>query len=291
MPSRTAKKSTGVRCHPTKERPKLLLVISDIHCGSDTALAPPVVKLRAGNHVTPGENLHQRWLWHEYQRCLDRFFEYAKGDPFCAVFNGDICEGVHHGTTELIELEKERHLGIAVEATRQIWEKATRSYVVEGTQCHTGHLEHLFAEMIGAEKPADSPDGHYAPHKWLFEMHGCLVDATHHMPATSRAYLEAGAMSITRGNALLNAVRAGHRPAQVYLRGHRHVPGIYSDHHSLFGVTGAWQFLTRHGRKVVPDSVPCPTILILDWRNVGHGELPAILPLKAIPPQQHIPQA
>jgi hypothetical protein len=271
------------------KRPKLLLAISDLHCGSDVALAPPLVKLRAGNHVTAGENYAQIWLWQEFNRCLDTFFEYAAGDPFAAVFNADICEGIHHGTTEVIEIERERHLGIAIEATRRIWERADKSYVTEGTFCHTGNLEHLFAEKIGAEKPPGSPDDHWAPHKWLFEIHGCLVDATHHMPVTSRAYLEAGAMSITRGNALLNAVRAGHRPAQVYLRGHRHVPGIYSDHQSLFAVTGAWQFLTRHGRKVVPDSVPCPTIMVLDWRHVAPGELPIIFPLKAVPPQQSIP--
>ena len=40
-----------------------------------------------------------------------------------------------------------------------------------------------------------------AREKWLFRIHGCLIDATHHIGVTSRAYLEATAMSIAMGNA------------------------------------------------------------------------------------------
>ena len=123
------------------------------------------------------------------------------------------------------------------------------------------------ARLIGAQDDV-------AREKWLINIHGCAIDATHHIGATSRAYLEASALSITLGNARLNSVRAGHPVAQVYLRGHRHCGGVFSDGSGLIGVTGGWQFLTRHGHKVVPDSVPRPSILILDWRGKPQGALP-----------------
>jgi hypothetical protein len=121
-------------------------------------------------------------------------------------------------------------------------------------------------------------------------MHGCLVEAKHHMPVTGRAYLEASAMSIAMGNRRLNCLRAGHRVPQVFLRGHRHCGGSYSDGVGLFAVTGAWQLLTRHGHKVVPDSLPSPTVLILDWRGKAHGELPQVHEIKFQLPQPEIPE-
>jgi hypothetical protein len=56
----------------------------------------------------------------------------------------------------------------------------------------------------------------------------------------------------------------------------------------MIGVTGAWQFLTRFGKKVVPDSVPRPSVLILDWRNTKYGDLPAIKELVYAPEQEEI---
>ena len=125
-------------------------------------------------------------------------------------------------------------------------------------------MEDVLADLLKAEKRK-------ALEKWLVEINGCLIDATHHMPTTTRAYLEAGAMSIVLGNARVNAIRAGHQPAQIYLRGHRHCGGVFSDGAGMLAVTGAFQMLTRFGYKVVPDSIPRPSIIVLDWRGKRPG--------------------
>jgi hypothetical protein len=111
------------------------------------------------------------------------------------------------------------------------------------------------------------------------------------MTTTSRAYLEASAMSILMGNARNNSIRSGHRVADIYLRGHRHCGGFYTDNAGMFGVTGGWQFLTRHGHKVVTDSIPRPSILILDFRGKKPGELPIHQSITFNPPQDEIHQA
>jgi hypothetical protein len=156
---------------------------------------------------------------------------------------------------------------MAAEALKPLTSKAAATFVVKGTECHTHDVESYLARLIGARDEV-------AREKWLINIHGCAIDATHHIGATSRAYLEASALSITLGNARLNSVRAGHPVAQVYLRGHRHCGGVYSDGSGMIGVTGGWQFLTRHGHKVVPDSIPRPSLLILDWRGKPQGALP-----------------
>jgi hypothetical protein len=44
----------------------------------------------------------------------------------------------------------------------------------------------------------------------------------------------------------------------------------------MLAVTGGWQFLTRHGKKVVPDAIPRPSIIVLDWRGLEEGTLPHV---------------
>ena len=228
---------------------------------------PPDSENLAGNTIGFGSNKHQEWLWECWQDALGKVAAIAKCDPYAVVVNGDATEGIHHRSPEVVASLIENHCTMAAEALKPLTSKAAATFVVRGTECHTHNVETYLAKLIGAKDEV-------ARDKWLINVHGCAVDATHHIGATSRAYLEASALSITLGNARLNSVRAGHPVAQVYLRGHRHCGGVYSDGSGLIGVTGGWQFLTRHGHKVVPDSIPRPSMLVLDWRGKPQGELP-----------------
>ena len=46
--------------------PKILLVISDIHYGSEVGLMPPDSKIRSKNTIGFGKNIHQKWLWEKW---------------------------------------------------------------------------------------------------------------------------------------------------------------------------------------------------------------------------------
>ncbi len=260
---------------------KLLCVVSDLHCGSDVALCPPEIKSEKGNVTSFGDNRHHAWLWDNWRNGADRVRTIAGKDPIALLINGDAIEGVHHrNNKDLVAQDMERHIAMTRECLKQ-YDFCRERYVVAGTECHTQGLESLLAKEIKA-KTAKAKD------KWLIEMHGCLVDAAHHMGTTSRAYLEASLMSIHMGNARVNYERSGHRVPKVFLRGHRHCGGHYCDGSGLFAVTGAWQFLTRHGFKVVTDSIPRPNVLVLDWRNKERGELPSVHESFFTPPQDEI---
>jgi hypothetical protein len=250
------------------KKPSILVVCSDLHCGSSVGLMPPDSENLAGNTIGFGKNKHQEWLWECWQNALGQVADHAAGDPYAVLVNGDATEGIHHRSPEVVASLIENHCTMAAEALRPLTSKAAATFITKGTECHTHNIETYLAKLIGAQDEV-------AREKWLINIHGCAVDATHHIGATSRAYLEASALSITLGNARLNSVRAGHPVAQVYLRAHRHCGGVYSDGSGLIGVTGGWQFLTRHGHKVVPDSIPRPSILILDWRGKPQGALPS----------------
>jgi hypothetical protein len=255
------------RIKKAADQTSILVVCSDLHCGSSVGLMPPDSENLAGNTINFGKNHHQAWLWECWQDALAQVAAIAGRDAYAVLVNGDATEGIHHRSPEVVASLIENHCAMAAEALKPLTSKAAATFVTKGTECHTHDVETYLARLIGAQDDV-------AREKWLINIHGCAIDATHHIGATSRAYLEASALSITLGNARLNSVRAGHPVAQVYLRGHRHCGGVFSDGSGLIGVTGGWQFLTRHGHKVVPDSVPRPSILILDWRGKPQGALP-----------------
>jgi hypothetical protein len=133
-------------------------------------------------------------------------------------------------------------------------ERARAVYVVVGTECHVGSHEHALGCELGAVRHPDT--GSYAAHRWDIDVNGTLCTFAHHMPTTSRKYLEGGAMSIVLGNMQLNRARLGQAVPRVASYAHRHVPGFYTDGFAACVVSPCWQIKTSHGEKVATDSVP-----------------------------------
>jgi hypothetical protein len=250
-----------------KKKPVGAVVISDLHVGGTTALWPPEGKLESGNIVGFGTNTHQKWLWDVWQDTIKTAKTHFGGDPWVLILNGDLTEGAHHHNKEVCATIEADHMEAAVECLRPLHQLATKTYVVRGTECHTKDFEKVIATKLKAEFCGD---------RALIEVHGTLLDVAHHMPTSARAYLEAGALSILMGNARLNYARVGHRIPKVFLRAHRHTGGAYTDGTSAIAVTGAFQLLTRWGKKVVGESICRPAFAILDWRNRPENSVPAI---------------
>lgn len=265
----------------TNQRAEVGIVLSDIHCGSIFGLMPPTFEVDAGNFITHGNNYCQIWLWQKWEEFWAEAMDILRGDSFNLFLNGDMTEGVHHGTQEIVAAKKREHWRIAKEVLEPKTKLALNTYFTEGTECHTNDMEHDLAKVLNGAEGKAKP-------KWLVEMNGIIIDMTHHIGTTSRSYLEATAFSVGMGNAMLNQVRSGHKVARLFFRGHRHCGGYYSDGHGGLAITPGWQFLTRHGRKVVPDSVPRPGGTIFDFRGVKEGRLPAVHNIFFEPPQDEI---
>lgn len=263
-------------------KPLVAVVVSDLHCGSDVGLSPPEVEMESGNVVGHGKNIHQAWLWQQWQEGFERVKEILGSDAAVLIVNGDATEGVHHhNNAEIIAQEIETHVSMAHECLKPLADLCGQTIVVKGTECHTRNMENLLAERLNAVSGK-------ARDKWLFTINGCLIDAAHHIGVTSRAYLEASGLSIAMGNARLNYLRCGHQVPKVFYRAHRHCGGYYSDGFGCIGITGAFQMLTRHGMKVVTDAIPRPSILVSDWRGKKPGELPTPHEIFFTPPQHEI---
>jgi len=249
-----------------KQKPIGVVIVSDLHCGSTVGLWPNGHETSTGNTIGLGNNLHQRWLWQCWQDKDKKIAAHFQDTPFALIINGDCIEGRHHGSSEIVAALNLDHTLAAIECLRPLAKIACAVYMTAGTECHVGDWEKMIAREIGATWLGD---------KGLLEINGTLIDIAHHMPTTSRAYLEAGAMSITMGNARQNYSRVGHKVPKIYLRGHRHTGGIFNDGSGIFLVTPAWQVLTKYAHKVVGDAICRPGVGILDWRGCDKGELPA----------------
>ena len=70
-------------------KPQLLVVVSDLHCGSTVGLLAPDAETHYGNTIGFGSNYHQEWLWDKWQEGMRRVFALAGDDPYVLLCNGD----------------------------------------------------------------------------------------------------------------------------------------------------------------------------------------------------------
>lgn len=257
-----------------KNGAKLVCVLSDLHAGSTLGLLPPNFITLEGNEVTP--NAIQQWLWQCWLDAIE-FIKTVKGDDeMVLVCNGDALEGNHHRTKQIISPDVADHVNAAYAILEPVVQLASKSYMVLGTECHTGTREISLANMLGFERNPDSTKKNRAFDKLQIEVNGVPTDFRHHTNCTTRPYLESGMMGPMLAAEILEAVRNNETPPRVVCGAHRHRYGTFSDGHAMMVISAPWQALTRHGGKVVPHARTKPGIFLLDYRNQEPGELPIV---------------
>lgn len=253
---------------------RLVVTLSDLHVGSTVGIMPPVLTSGEGNEINA--NPVQQWFWHCWLEAAEWIKQLAGDDPFLLVLNGDLIDGNHHQTTQILTPDAGEQPGWALEVLQPVTSQAAKIAVVSGTESHVRNAERYIGRALGAvTNPAAKGAAKYCWDRFECEAGGKLLVAMHHIGATSRPYLEASQLSIRLGVERQERQRAGHRVPDVLCFGHRHRHGFYSDGCAMVSVCGAWQALTRFGHKVVGSATCQPSIAAFDWRGVGDGELPA----------------
>jgi hypothetical protein len=251
---------------------ELVVVISDIHAGSTVALMPPRFELSDGNVIEA--NAVQRWFWKCWSHAQGWLSEIVDGSPFALVLNGDLVEGDHHRTDQIISKRLTDHVECARAILDPLAKKAARIFITKGTECHTGDTEATVGYMLQAER--DPETGRRVFDRLTLDVCGCRFVARHHVTTTSRPWLEANGLGMELASEQLHSVRNGEPLPQVLAVAHRHVGGHIATNEGLCLATPAWQALTRHGHKVV-GAARCKTgLYVLDWREVERGHLPRV---------------
>ena len=256
-----------------KANSRLQIILSDLHVGSTCGLWPKDFIGDAGYLI--GQNRFQSLLWEHWQECQKWIDRVAGKDPFEVVLNGDLVDGIHHRTIEVMSPDVADQSKAVLQVLGPLAENAEAIYLTKGTECHTRNDELRIGKELKAKR--DPSTGHHAWDRLELTLPtGKILSATHHMPATKRVYLEAGMLSIELQNEVAERVRCRLAPPDIIVRAHRHTHGVYSNGQQMAMVTGGWQGLTRYGRKVVPHAVPRPSCIILDSRGRPKGEMPFI---------------
>ena len=164
-------------------RPICLLLASDTHCGSTIGLCPPEgVRTDDGQEILPSKV--QLWLWDCWVKVHQQYDAIArdlKAERW-GVLNGDLVDGDHHGTAQIMSRHPDAQAYIArttFEMTKSL--KLKRLFVVRGTEVHTGtsgSAEESLAHHLNAER---DPETHLWS-RWHLRLrvHGRLFDVQHH---------------------------------------------------------------------------------------------------------------
>lgn len=194
-------------------KPKKVLAITDLHCGSLVGLTPPMYQ----NSLTKS---HTKWnKFVKVQKALwGRYKEIVKscGSIDILLVLGDCIDGQgwRSGGTELITTDRMVQCDMAIECIELI--KAKKVHMVYGTGYHTGSTEdweNIISERVGAKS--------IGSHSWI-DVNGCVFDIRHAIGGTSVPYSKGTQISKHILDNLLNSYDEMQPKADVVLRGHIH---------------------------------------------------------------------
>lgn len=248
----------------TRKAPAIrtLVVVSDTHCGCRLGLFNPDVPVRLddGGFYQPSE--FQQQLWQLWRQFWDVWVpEVTRGEPYDVLHNGDVIDGVHHGSTTQISqnIDDQRRMAIAAlePEVRRCQALGGTYYSVRGTGAHVGQSsihEEEVARALGAKPNATGQHSRYDLWKRVGGPDGPLVHALHHIGTTSSAAHESSAVNAELTAEYVEAARWNRQPPDFVVRSHRH-RSIAVDLNSARGyaaglVTPAWQGKTPFAWKI-----------------------------------------
>ena len=164
--------------------PAVVVIVSDLHVNSTVGLCPQRVALDDGG--TYQQSKAQRWIY----RCWLDFWQHVDNLPRSALYvvlNGDLVEGLHHGTTQLVTHNEETQLGMALQLLEPVARLADYLFIVRGTEAHTGPSA-FWEEHIAEDLSAVRDEVGLTASWWHLPLtvEGVTFDICHHPQTTSR---------------------------------------------------------------------------------------------------------
>ena len=251
---------------------KKVVVVSDLHCGSAVGLMPPSM-LDTEDTVGLSQNKVQKWLWQCWEDFNNRWLpQVLAGDEYAVVINGDLIDGVHHGTTQVVP-DVVVQAKIARHILTPLAFSAAATYVVRGTECHTRQTETIIGEWIEAKR--DPVSRSFAWDHLTLNVNDCPVSFSHHITTAAKPWSESAALANHLVSEQFKAQNRGWKTPKVVVRSHRHVYGVFENGSGMIAVTPSWQAMTRYAKAVTADCVSTIGGIVLDFNGLP-GELPLV---------------
>ena len=224
----------------------ILVVLSDTHIGSSTAVSPLryTIHSRSKNEAQPTEaNKLQKWL---YANWID-FYDYVKSKArkhrIIVAHLGDVIDYNHHGSTQLVQ-EIGDQVVMAKELLMPYREIADKFIGILGSAVHAG-TDHATEVALYQELKAD-----YIEQQMTVDIDGVRVDLAHHGRAGFRPWTSSAASLASE--IMLDYAQSGLPLPHYIFRGHLHT---MDDSGSKFENTRliqcpSWQLRTTYANRV-----------------------------------------
>lgn len=261
-----------------------LLVVSDPHFGSTLSPRPAYFDTLDGE-TTGSLNKATKWLLDSWNDCVAQAREKMLSRNAALLCNGDMIDGNHHKTWQLVSPSATVHEKIAVEMLRPLAEAAKKVMMVRGTACHVGtSSESNIGKELGAEFCAVSKS--YSRFQWLFDIQGCIISCHHHMPTSRRPWLYASSLGAELVSEQCQAMAAGHPVPDMIVRSHRHVYGFYQSDTGAALVSPSFQLPTEYVHAKVTAAISSLGMMWCEWEE--GRKLPFVTPITVNPPKPMI---
>jgi len=264
-----------------KLRPVVLAVTSDHHCGSTVAICPPEgVRLPDAAKYEPSKA--QRWIWDNWVDFHEqvRAEKLRQNADLFYILNGDMYEGDHHGTHQIISKDADVQGYVADRVFGVIRDMGPKkTWVVRGTRSHVGSNEEHRARWLGAAPDQDTKN--YSRYHLRAEIHGVRIDAQHHgkmgqLPRTERSNMVQRAYDILDEHA-----GRGYDAPNLVFRGHLHRYGDSGRDHRpnvpRIIQTPSWKLKDDFSHKVATNSLAdIGGVIITIWPDGEHDVRPVL---------------
>lgn len=241
----------------------IVAVVSDLHAGSTVALCPPRVSLDDGGHYEASKA--QRWMWEKWGSFWETVAEQrdqAKADLIC-VFNGDMTDGNHHNTTQILSGNPTAQAAVVNEVLSVPMSlKPDRLAFTRGTEAHVGPSA-AFEERIalglhkdGRSVIMDAETGNASWWQLTMEHQDRRINFAHHgkigtRPSTKMTAVYSQAFDIWTEHNLRD------EPApDLAIRSHMH---RFADSGKAYPTrliqTPAWQLATSYVHRIAPNTL------------------------------------
>lgn len=170
-----------------KSQPVVIAVVSDLHAGSTVALCPPTIKLDDGGKYEASDA--QKWLWANWLDFWKQVEARRKKHKakLIQVFNGDLTEGDHHKTTQILSGNPTAQAAVVNEVMAiPLKMKPDALAFTRGTSAHVGpsaaYEERAALGLWKDGRPVIKEEGTGNCSHWnaKLDILGTLLDFAHH---------------------------------------------------------------------------------------------------------------
>lgn len=238
-------------------QPIILAVSSDHHAGSTVGLCPPVFTLDDGGMYKASKA--QRWLWHCWREYVAKVQvtaeKYKTG--YTVVLNGDVIEGNHHHTVQVVSNNETTQMRIAEAVLAPLLQDADAAYFVRGTPAHVGQQARLEERIAENWTNTVQDNDNFTRWHLSLDANGTLFDIGHHGAIGRLPWTKANAVNKIASQTIVAAHQGGGKCPNVVLRAHWHQ---YADSGPNFNdirviAMPAFQLVTGYVNKLQPGAL------------------------------------